>query len=146
MIARLLKVPALRRRTDKMITAPGWLYFAYVFNILILIPVVYSMFFGAGVENVFEGKVVESAGLRLMVGSLWFAILVASLAGLIWPSFFAPVLIIQVIYKSLWLLIFVIPLLRLGQPFPVGITLVFAAIVASYPVFFWLASRPTASV
>jgi hypothetical protein len=129
-----------------VITTPGWLYVAYVFNILILMPVVYSMFFGAGVDNVFEGKVTESAGLRLMVGSMWFAILVASLAGLIWPSFFAPVLIIQVIYKSLWLVIFVVPLLRLGQPVPVGISFVFATIVVSYPVFFWLASRPAASI
>jgi hypothetical protein len=127
-----------------MITTPHWLYIAYGFNIFILLPVVYSMFFGAGVENVFEGKVAESAGLRLLVGSLWFAILIASVAGLIWPTFFAPVVIIQLIYKSSWLLVFILPLIRSNAPFPVGITLVFSAIILIYPIVLWLATRPAA--
>jgi hypothetical protein len=125
-----------------MITTPNWLYLAYCFNILILIPVVFAMLFGAGVTDVFEGKVSESAGLRLMVGSLWCAILVASVAGLAWPAFFAPVLIVQVIYKSLWLLLFVVPLARVGAPIPFGISAVFAVIIVSYPILFWLATRP----
>jgi hypothetical protein len=125
-----------------MIIAPHWLYFAYGFNIFILVPVVYSMLLGAGVANVFEGKVAESAGLRVMVGCLWLAILIASLAGLKWPTFFAPVIIIQLIYKSFWLLFFVLPLMRSNAPFPLGVTLVFAIIVITYPIVFWLASRP----
>lgn len=128
-----------------MITAPKWLYLAYGFNILILVPVVWSMFFGPGVANVFEDKVAESAGLRLMVGSLWFAILLASCAGFIWPSFFAPVMLIQILYKSLWLLVFVLPLMRASAPFPVGISAVFAMIVVSYPVLLWLATRPVSA-
>jgi hypothetical protein len=128
-----------------IITAPKWLYLAYGFNILILVPVVWSMFFGPGVVNVFENKVAESAGLRLMVGSLWFAILLASFAGFIWPSFFAPVVLVQIVYKSLWLLVFVLPLIRTSAPFPVGISAVFAGIVISYPVLLWLASRPVSA-
>ena len=38
----------------------------------------------------------ESAGLRLMVGSLWMAILAASTLGFLYPRFFAPVLLIQI--------------------------------------------------
>jgi hypothetical protein len=123
------------------ITQPGWLMPAYAFNILILVPVCYSLFFGGGMAAVFEGKVSESDGLRLMVGSLWTAILIASVAGLIWPTFFAPVIIIQIIYKSLWLLAFVLPLFMAGQPIPVGVVGTFAIIVASYPVLFWMAVR-----
>jgi hypothetical protein len=124
-----------------MINSPKWLLLAYAFNILILVPVCYSMLLGAGVANVFEGKVIESEGLRLMVGSLWFGILVASIAGLLWPSFFAPVIIVQVIYKTLWLLIFVLPLLYSGKAVPVGISSVFAFIAVSYPLIFWLSLR-----
>jgi hypothetical protein len=84
----------------------------------------------------------ESSGLRLMVGSLWCAILLASIAGLAQPGFFAPVLIIQVIYKAMWLALFVVPTWRMGTAVPLGITSVFIAIVISYPVLFWLATRP----
>lgn len=124
-----------------MITAPKWLYFVYGFNILILVPVVWSMFFGPGVDNVFEAKVPESAGLRIMVGSLWLAILAASFAGFMWPSFFAPLVLVQIVYKLTWLLVFVLPLVRAKEPFPVGISVVFAIIVVTYPVLFWLATR-----
>jgi hypothetical protein len=125
-----------------MITTPQWLYLAYGFNILILIPVVYAMLFGEGVANVFEGRVPESEGLRIMVGCLWCAILIASIAGFVWPAFFAPVMIVQVIYKSLWLFLFVLPLARASLPIPVGITTVFVIIVLSYPILLWLATRP----
>ena len=124
-----------------MINAPKWLWLAYAFNIFILVPVCYNMLIGSGVAAVFEGKVAESAGLRLMVGSLWFAILCASAAGLIWPTFFAPVLIIQVIYKSLWLALFIVPLWQASKPLPFGISMVFMIIVVSYPVIFWLSTR-----
>jgi hypothetical protein len=124
-----------------MIQSPKWLLVAYAFNILVLIPTCYNMLVGSGVVQVFENHVVESRGLRLMVGSLWLAILVASVLGLVWPSFFAPVLPIQVFYKSVWLLTFVLPLVRARQPFPVGISVVFLIIVVSYPLLFWASSR-----
>ncbi|MEM1131325.1 MAG: hypothetical protein AAGH53_00145 [Pseudomonadota bacterium] len=110
---------------------------AYAANILILVPVCYSMFFGSGVGSVFEGHVVESAGLRLLVGSLWAAILLASAAGLVYPAFFAPVLLIQIVYKALWLGIFVLPLIIAGDPWPRGISYCFLAIIVTYPLLFW---------
>jgi hypothetical protein len=124
-----------------MITHAPWLLPAYVANILILVPVCHGMILGGGVTTVFEGKVAESAGLRLMVGSLWLAILLASVAGLRWPAFFAPVVLIQVVYKATWLAVFILPLWLNGQPFPGGISAVFLAIVLTYPVLLWLATR-----
>jgi hypothetical protein len=123
-------------------TYTNWLIAPYLLNILILVPICYSMFLGGGVANVFEGLVAESAGLRLMVGSLWLAILAASIAGLVWPAFFAPVILVQVFCKLTWLVVFIAPLWRAGQAFPVGISAVFAFIVVTYPISFWLASRP----
>jgi hypothetical protein len=117
------------------------LLIAFAFNVLVLVPVCYNMFVGGGVERVFENKVPESAGLRILVGSLWLAILVASLAGLRWPAFFAPVLIIQIFYKSVWLLAFIVPLIRAGQPIPVGISTVFSLIVLVYPCLLWASMR-----
>jgi hypothetical protein len=49
------------------ITQPGWLIPAYLANILILVPVCYALVFGAGMSSVFEGRVPESEGLRLLL-------------------------------------------------------------------------------
>lgn len=112
------------------------LRWAYAANILILVPVCYGLIAGSGVAGVFEGKVAESAGLRLLVASLYVAILVASVAGLKWPAFFAPILIAQIIYKTLWLAMFVAPLVLVGRSgdVPWGISSSFIAIVLIYPI------------
>lgn len=101
------------------------------------------MFAESGASIVFDGKVSESAGLRLLVGSLWFAILCASVAGLVWPAFFAPVMLAQIIYKCLWLAVFVFPAFQRGgwHAVPVGIAASFAFIVATYPILILLAMR-----
>ncbi|MGL4729362.1 MAG: hypothetical protein ACRCWO_11460 [Bosea sp. (in: a-proteobacteria)] len=108
---------------------------AYITNIIILVPVVYAMIVTGGVSVVFNALVEESAGLRLLVGSLWAAILVASMFGLVWPQFFVPILVVQVFYKSLWLLLYVVPLMLRSQwsMIPTGISLTFIAIVIIYP-------------
>jgi hypothetical protein len=116
----------------------GILRIAFVANIVILVPVCFSMFTGKTSE-VFNGAVDESAGLRLLVGSLWAAILVASIAGMVRPQFFAPVILIQVFYKALWLLVFVVPAIRSARPVPTGISIVFLLIVISHPFLYWFA-------
>lgn len=119
-----------------MFEGPGLLRIAYGANVVILVPVVWSMFFSGCTTGVFEGKVADSEGLRLLVGSLWLAILLASVAGLAAPGFFAPVLLVQVVYKSVWLGAYVWPA-RDAAGIPLGISTIFAAIVLTYPVLFW---------
>ncbi|MEP2102857.1 MAG: hypothetical protein ABJP02_06090 [Parasphingorhabdus sp.] len=116
------------------------LYIAYIANILILMAICWNMFVGSGVASVFEGKVDESTGLRLLVGSFWLAILVGSTAGLFAPRFFAPIIVIQIFYKSLWLLVFVLPLVMAGKSdqVPWGIATTFIVIALSYPILFGL--------
>jgi hypothetical protein len=121
------------------VTNPQILRIAFGANIAILVPVCWSMFFGDW-NRVFDGAVAYSSGLRLLVGSLWTAILVASMMGLLKPEFFAPVLLIQVFYKAMWLLTFVLPTIRSRSPWPTGISVVFLFIVVTYPVIYWSAS------
>lgn len=120
----------------------NWLRIAYGANIVILVPVVAAMLTGRG-PAVFEGKVTPSPGLALLVGSLWAAILAASVAGLFAPRFFAPVLLIQIFYKTLWLALFVVPLWRHSgwEAVPGGVTISFALIVIAFPPLFWAGTR-----
>jgi hypothetical protein len=85
--------------------------------------------------------IAETPGLRLLVASLWSAILAASVVGLFAPRAFAVVLLIQVFYKAVWLATFVAPRWQSGEPVPVGISLVFVAIVVTYPLLYWVGTR-----
>jgi hypothetical protein len=78
------------------------------------------------------------------VGSLWFGILAASVIGLFMPRFMVPLIVVQVIYKALWLAAFVAPLALRGrsEDIPAGITVCFALIVLVWPVFIWRALTP----
>jgi len=113
------------------------LLFPYIFNILVLISVSLLTLFGGerGGQLACQNKFPESEGFRTILGSLWTAILIGSILGLIFPVQMSPLLLIQVIYKSLWLLVFVMPRLLKGKisEVPSGIALVFLVIVLSYP-------------
>jgi hypothetical protein len=81
------------------------------------------------------GTFPESEGFRTILGSLWTAILLGSILGLIFPVQMSPLLLIQVIYRTLWLSVFVMPRLLKGKvsEVPTGIALVFLVIVLNYP-------------
>ena len=119
---------------------------AYGLNILFLVPVVGYLLISAGGPTVavFEGKVPESAGLRLLVASLWAAILVCSVFGLISPRAFVGVLLLQVIYKSLYLALFVGPQIRSQgwDAVPWGVSLSFILIIGLWPGLIWAAWKP----
>ena len=111
--------------------------FPYIFNIIVLIPVGLLTLLGGerGGQLACQNKFPESEGFRTILGSLWTAILIGSVLGLFFPVTMSALLLIQVIYKSLWLLVFVMPRLLKGKisEVPSGIALVFLAIVLSYP-------------
>jgi hypothetical protein len=110
---------------------------AYVFNILVLVPVGLLTLLGGerGGRLACQGKFSESEGYRTILGSLWTAILIGSCVGCLYPVQMSPILILQVIYKSLWLLVFVLPRLLTGRgrEVPWGVTMVFLVVVVSYP-------------
>lgn len=112
-------------------------FFPYVFNIVVLVLIGLMTLLGGerGGQLACQGKFPESAGFRTILGSLWTAILIGSVLGLFWPVPMSPLLLIQVIYKTLWLIVYVLPRLLSGrsQEVPWGISLTFLVIVVSYP-------------
>jgi hypothetical protein len=115
-----------------MISLPQYLFWA---NIFILVPVAFVTLLKPSVTD--QGAFAESAGWRALVGSLWLAILVCSILGLVSPGGFLWLLVFQVIYKSVWLLVYAAPRVLAGrrQEIPAGITLSFVAIVLVWPWF-----------
>ncbi len=116
----------------------------YALNIFILAPVLISLLGSSSpMTVVFDGKIAESEGLRLLVAAWWSAILLCSALGLIWPDRFVAILVLQVIYKSLYLAIFLLPALLLtgSGSIPWGLTNCFIAIVVIWPFFIWSAWR-----
>ena len=75
--------------------------------------------------------------LRLTLGCLWLAIALCSLLGVFFPITFAAVLVLQLIYKTLWILIYAIPrwIGGRGAEVPGSVATVFLAFVLVYP---WL--------
>ena len=113
------------------------LFLPYIFNILVLIPIGLLTLLGGerGGQLACQKKFPESEGFRTILGSLWTAILLGSILGLVFPVQMSSLLLVQVIYKSLWLLVFVKPRLSKEKfnEVPSGIALVFLVIVLSYP-------------
>ena len=109
----------------------------YAFNTIILVPIGLMTLFGGerGGQLACQGKFPESVGFRTILGSLWTAILIGSLLGIFFPVSMSPLLLLQVIYKAIWLSVFVLPRLLSGdnREIPSGITLSFFLIVVSYP-------------
>ena len=109
----------------------------YIFNILVLVPIGSLTLLGGkkGGQVACQGKFPESEGFRTILGSLWMAILIGSGLGLSFPATMSPLLLIQVIYKTLWLVVFAVPRLRTGRvsEIPWGIALTFLVIIVSYP-------------
>ena len=113
------------------------LLFPYIFNIIVLVPIGIVTLFGGdkGGQLACQGKFPESEGFRTILGSLWTAILIGSVVGLFFPLTMSALLLLQVIYKSLWLLVYVFPriLKNRSREVPWGIASTFLAIIVSYP-------------
>jgi hypothetical protein len=107
---------------------------AYAFNLLVLVPIAVPTLLRLYPTD--QGKFEESAGWRTLVGALWTAILVLSALGLYAPLRYSPVLVLQVIYKTLWLLVFVLPLVLKGcaHSVPWGIAGTFLVIILVWPL------------
>lgn len=84
---------------------------AYVLDILVSLPVALTTL--TGYERLapvlFREGLPESDNFRIILGSLWMAVLLTCVAGLVFPVAMSPVLILQIIYKALWLLLFAAP-------------------------------------
>jgi len=107
----------------------------YLANIAILVPVAFGSL--TGLLPISRGHFPESAGWRTITGSLWTAILLCSIAGLFHPIIFAPILLLQVLYKAVWLVFYVLPRLRNAdsrKDIHWGMAVSFLLIVMFYPL------------
>ena len=82
--------------------------------------------------TVFQNAYQPTEVIRL-VGCLWLAIAVLSVLGLWKPISFSPILLVQLIYKGMWLLVVVLPALKNNQPFPTGMAVFFVVWVVVLP-------------
>jgi hypothetical protein len=107
---------------------------AYLLNILILLPIAVPTVFRIFPTD--QNCFIESEGWRKLIGSVWVGILILSIFGLIYPLLFCPILMLQIIYKSSWLLTYALPRVLKQQysDLPLGITLSFMVIVIVYPI------------
>jgi hypothetical protein len=106
----------------------------YFANITILVPVALGSL--TGLLPISGGHFPESAGWRTIAGSLWTGILVCSVAGVFHPVAFSSILFLQVVYKAVWLVYYVLPRLRNAdsrREIHRGIASSFAIIVLLYP-------------
>lgn len=82
--------------------------------------------------TIFEGTIQYSESIRL-VGCLWFAIFILSIAGLFVPDKMNLVFLFQLIYKGTWLVIAALPSLINGSDYPRGMASFFLAWVLLLP-------------
>jgi hypothetical protein len=108
----------------------------YLANILILVPVCAGLYLSPALEPGDRRMGVTPDGFASLVTALWSSILAVSALGLIWPRLFAPVLIIQIVYKSIFLLRSTLPAMLAGREAdaPAGLSVIFLLIVVTYPV------------
>ena len=90
------------------------------------------LFTDRGAATVFEGAVAQPDGLKV-VGALWLAIAACSAFGLLRPEAFAAVLVLQLVYKSSWLLVVGPPAWRASLPYPRSMAGFFVVWVAVLP-------------
>jgi hypothetical protein len=113
---------------------------AYAANIAILVPVAAVTIFSRDASmTIFEEKFTDSTELRVLVGCLRAAILVCSIVGLAYPRAMIGILLLQVVYKGLFLALVLGPLmLRDGiSAVPWGLTISFVGITLVWPFLIW---------
>jgi hypothetical protein len=113
----------------------------YIANIIVAGTVGWMSLFAPSraARIVFSGTTEPNIPMQI-VGSFWLTIALLSVAGLFSPVRFSIVLLLQLIYKSLWLLAIAIPAILAGKPdsIPIGMAIFFLiwAIVLPFAIPF----------
>ena len=106
----------------------------YIANLLVAGWISISSLFmpRTAIATVFSNNFAYSESIRL-VGALWMAIFVLSILGLFYPQRMSVVLLLQLIYKALWLLFVALPAQLNHQPYPKSMAVFFIVWVAILP-------------
>lgn len=105
---------------------------AYWVNILCLLPIAIPTVFHLFPTD--QGRFEESAGWRILMGGFWTGSLVLCILGLFQPLLYSPLLLLQLIYKAIWLAVYVAPRLARGETsqVPWGMAGLFTAMVVAW--------------
>ena len=106
----------------------------YIANILVAGWISISSLYFPKIAHmtVFEGNFDYSEAIRL-VGALWGAIFILSILGLFFPEKMSLVLLVQLIYKSSWLIFAALPAMINNQAYPKGMAIFFVIWVVILP-------------
>ncbi len=106
----------------------------YILNVLVAGPIAVASLANPkrAAVTVF-GDAYKANEVMRLVGCFWLAITVLSIFGLWRPITFSPLLLLQLLYKGVWLIVVALPALRKGLPFPKTMALFFMVWVTVLP-------------
>lgn len=106
----------------------------YIANIIVAgwISITSLFFPERAISTIFQNAY-EPTELTRLVGCLWLSIAVLSILGLWRPMTFSPIFLVQLIYKSMWLLIVAFPAVQNNLPYPKGMAAFFVIWVLILP-------------
>jgi hypothetical protein len=107
----------------------------YIANIIVAGWISISALFypHIALRTVFENSLAYSESIRL-VGALWFSIFILSVLGLFFPKQMQLIFLVQLIYKTTWLVVVAAPALYYGRDFPKGMAVFFVIWVILLPL------------
>jgi hypothetical protein len=113
----------------------AFLIFIYVANI-ILTGVVgsVSLFATSKAPTIVFNEAYEENDSMRVIGSFWIAIGIVSFMGIFRPIKFCPILVVQIVYKGLFLIVEVIPKLARKEKIPIGVSIFFLVWVVLLPL------------
>ena len=110
---------------------------AYLLDIFVSVPVAFTTLIGNDrmARFLFKESLPDSDNFRIILGSLWAAVLLCCVMGIVFPVAMSPVLIFQIIYKALWLLFFAVPRWLSGRKkeVPKRIVVICVATILAFP-------------
>jgi hypothetical protein len=102
------------------------LYMTYAANILVAGPIgILSLFYPEKAAVYTFSRAYPRTEVMRLVGSLWLAIAALSILGLWKPLVYAPVLLLQLMYKGSWLLRVALPAVYQRKEFPKAMAVFF---------------------
>ena len=106
----------------------------YAANILVAGWIsIQSMFFPKTAAAVVFSNAYPSSEFIRLVGCLWFSIALISALGLWKPLTFSPIFLVQLIYKSIWLILVALPAILHSKAYPTGMAAFFIVWVLILP-------------
>ena len=111
----------------------NWIRYMYLGNIVGAgVPGFLVTFFPRFAETYLFGAVAQDGMIFGVAGSIWFAIGLLSALGLRYPLPFVSIFMVQIVYKTVWILAVGLPLSVQGDPRALPFVVFFALVTAGF--------------